>query len=142
MGKNKGDVSGTREGYEVGVFKNGRLKKIMKMKEGGQYIRHKVKRLKEDKPKRECSAKQLEALAKGRAIREKNRASGEKSKPVRQRATAVRNLHRASDSKSLGHNKKKEKARVRREKEMDTGKFRGHESQYTSDESASSEEDD
>lgn len=136
MTKSSSSSGSSREGYQVGVFKNGRLKKIMKMKEGSSYIREKVKRMKEDRPKRECSEKQLQALAKGRAVREKNRASGIKPKPVKQRAPTIANAHRAKDGKSLPHKKKAEKSRVRREKENETGKYRSHESEY--DSSASS----
>lgn len=136
--KSSSGVSNHRAGYQVGVFKDGRLKKIMKMKEGSAYIRQKSKKIKEDRPKRECSSKQLEALAKGRAIREKNRtSSGEKAKPVRTRATTVKNQHRMKDGKVQGHRKKAEKARLRREKEMESGKHR-KDSEYTSDSANSS----
>jgi len=50
-----------REGYQVGVFKDGKLKHIMKLQEGQHYIREKTKKIKESKPKRECSKAQLEA---------------------------------------------------------------------------------
>lgn len=137
--KSSSGVSGHRAGYQVGVFKDGRLKKIMKMKEGSSYLRQKAKKLKEDHVKRECSSKQLEALAKGRAIREKNRADGSKSKPVKTRNTSVKNQHRIKDSKAQGHRKKNEKARVRREKEMDSGKHRsGGDGAYDSDSANSS----
>lgn len=128
-------VSSNRNGYQVGVFKDGRLKRIMKMKEGSQYLREKARKLKEDRPKRECSSKQLEALAKGRAIREKNRGSvpGEKKKPgVRARPVSQKNKHRVRDAKALGHNKKAEKSRVRREKEEESGHTRA-EDEYCSD---------
>lgn len=123
----------------MGVFKNGRLKKIMKMKEGGAYIREKAKKIKEDRPKRECSEKQLQALAKGRALREKNRQLGAKSKPVTQRVVSVKNAHRVKDSKAQPHRKKAEKARVRRDKESETGKYRSGDDEYTSDASSSDE---
>lgn len=138
--KSSSGVSGHRAGYQVGVFKDGRLKKIMKMKEGSAYLRQKTKKLKEDHVKRECSSKQLEALAKGRAIREKNRAElGAKAKPVKTRVTSVKNQHRIKDSKAQGHRKKNEKARVRREKELETGKHRsGGDGAYDSDSANSS----
>lgn len=137
--KSSSGVSGHRAGYQVGVFKDGRLKKIMKMKEGSAYLRQKSKKLKEDHVKRECSSKQLEALAKGRAIREKNRADGAKTKPVKTRVTSVKNQHRIKDSKAQGHRKKSEKARVRRDKEMDSGKHRsGGDGAYDSDSANSS----
>lgn len=131
--KSSSGVSNHRAGYQVGVFKDGRLKKIMKLKEGSAYIREKSKKIREDRPKRECSSKQLEALAKGRAIREKNRAKG----APRTRVTSVKNQHRMKDSKVQGHRKKAEKARVRREKEMESGKHRD-DSGYNSDSAYSS----
>jgi hypothetical protein len=128
-----------REGYQVGVFKNGRLKKIMKLHEGSQYLREKTKKIKSDKPKRECSPAQLAALAKGRAIRDSGRAQssgGKRDDSHRGSAPrpSVKNAHRAKESKVAPSGRKKsEKARVRKEKEMETGKHRKNEMQYNSD---------
>lgn len=141
MGKLKDSSSGVTEkraGYQVGVFKDGRLKKIMKLKEGSAYIRQKSKKIKEDRPKRECSSKQLEALAKGRKIREKNRTSSSSSSSTTskkiERVTSVKNQHRLKDSRVQGHRPRAEKARVAREKELDSGKHRsGGDSAYDSD---------
>ena len=128
-----------REGYQVGVFKNGRLKRMMKLHEGSQYLRDKTKKIKSDKPKRECSPAQLAALAKGRAIRDSGRnergggkhagnTHGSAPRPT------VKNAHRAKESKVAPSGRKKsEKARVRKEKEMETGKHRKNEMQYNRD---------
>jgi len=138
MGKKRDNenIPSTREGYQVGVFKGGRLKKILKMKEATGYLRQKAKKIKEDRPKRECSKKQLEALAKGRQIRESNRASGAKAKPVKARATSAKNVHFNREQDNQGHRKRAEKARVRRKKE--DGKYRGSDDQYHSDSANSS----
>jgi len=144
MGKKRDhdSIPTSREGYQVGVFKGGRLKKIMKMKEATGYLRHKAKKIKEDRPKRECSEKQLQALAKGREIREKNRSSssssssGAKAKPVKTRTTSAKNAHFGRESENQGHRKRAEKARVRRKKE--DGKYRGGDDQYNSDSANSS----
>lgn len=137
-----------REGYQVGVFKDGKLKHIMKLQEGQHYIREKTKKIKESKPKRECSKAQLEALARGRALREEKRGGGggskkggssslrgQSGKSIRKISAPKvkpKNVRYAKDQKSQTK-KKQTKARLRREKEMNEGKHRSHESQYTSD---------
>lgn len=119
-----------REGYQVGVFKHGKLKHIMELGEASNYVREKQRKIKESKPKRECSKAQLEALARGRAIREKNRdgKGGGLSAPKPRVKSAIHAKETKAKSKS-----KQNKARVRREKELSTGKHRSHESQYDSD---------
>ncbi len=127
----KSSSSSKREGYQVGVFKDGKMKHIMKIHEASQYIKEKSKKIKDKKPKRNCSDKQLEALAKGRAIREKNRggsAPGALSAPK----VKAKNVHHAKESK-VSSKGAANRSRVRREKEQETGKHRKHESAYDSD---------
>lgn len=125
MGKSK-----SREGYQVGVFKDGKMKHIMKIHEANHYLKEKTKKLKEKRPKRECSDKQLEALARGRAIREKNRKGGALSAPK----VKTKNQHRTKENK-VSSKGSANRSRVRKEKEMETGKHRKHESAYDSDHS-------
>jgi hypothetical protein len=147
-------VKERREGYQVGVFKDGKLKHIMKLQEGQHYIKEKTKKIKESKPKRECSKAQLEALARGRALREQKKAalegggssrgsikkersslvgsSGKSSRAISAPKPKTKNIRYAKDQKSQTR-KKTTKANLRREKEMNEGKHRKYESQYNSD---------
>lgn len=120
--------SNKREGYQVGVFKDGKIKHVMKMHEAKHYIAEKSKKIKEKKPKRNCSDKQLEALARGRAIREKNRGALAAPK------VKTKNQHRAKENR-VSSKGAANRSRVRKEKEMETGKHRKHESAYDSDHS-------
>lgn len=113
----------------MGVFKDGKMKHIMKIHEASQYIKEKARKIKDKKPKRSCSDKQLEALARGRAIREKNRGGKNALSAPKPKA---KNIHRAKENKVSSH-AKANKSRVRKEKEQETGKHRKHESQYDSD---------
>lgn len=152
MGKSSKE---NRSGYTVGVFKDGKIKSVMKLNEAGNYIKEKSKKIRENRPKRECTSAQLEALAKGREIREKNRGSSSSSSSTKKEKKSkgggvtfssanssshpsaprpkTKNIPYAKDSKvktKSGANK----ARVRREKEMAEGKHRkGGDSQYNSD---------
>jgi hypothetical protein len=136
MGKSKNS-----EEYQVGVFKNNKLKKMMKLNEGQAYIKAKQKKLKAQKPKRDCSDAQLAVLAHGRSIREQNRAKNQKKQAAKLtvRAPSLKNAHRAKDTKAASTKKKVIRHQIRRDKEMETGKHRssGESGYYSSDGDAS-----
>lgn len=140
MVKSQGETR--REGYEVGVFKNGQIKKILRLKDSPGYIREKLAKQKSRKPKRECSSAQLAALERGRAIRSAQRRDGSGSvgaprhRPPRPRAGES---HRYGEKKVRNLSKKSEKRRMRREKEKDRG---GRGGGRKSDEYTSGDDDD
>lgn len=111
-----------KEDYQVGVFKNGSLKKMMKLSDGHAYIKAKQKKLKSQKPKRDCSDAQLAALAKGRSIREKNKSK--QSAKLTCKAPSLKNAHRAQDRKGVSQRKKAIQHQIRKDKELETGKHR------------------
>jgi len=117
-----------REGYQVGVFKDGKLKKILKMKEGVNYIKEKERKERAKRPKRECTPAQLKALAAGRAMRDAMKSK--KDPKLAEKVLKQKNVQFAKENKVKYTSKKKEKARVKREKELASGKHRGHESKY------------
>lgn len=117
-----------REGYNVGVFKDGQLKKMLGVNDSIHYLREKQKKWKASKPKRECSELQLQNLAKGRAIREKMREKNFK-KGAKQRGkvhvTPKESSHykeRNIKKSNLAH--PKEKARVRKEKDVSSSSLK------------------
>src|SRR6266487_2622188 len=63
----------SEDGYKVGVFKNGKMKKLLSLHEGNHYVKNKIAK-EMPKEKRKCSPAQLAALARGRATREQNRS--------------------------------------------------------------------
>jgi hypothetical protein len=133
MGKSR-----NKEDYQVGVFKNGSLKKMMKLSDGHAYIKAKQKKLKSQKPKRDCSDAQLAALAKGRSIREKNKQQSAKPKQPAKltcKAPSLKNAHRAQDRKGVSQKKKAIQHQIRKDKELETGQHRkgGDGAYYQSD---------
>lgn len=121
MTKRKQGGGGRREGYNVGIFKDGQLKKMLNVNDTVHYLKEKQKKWKASKPKRECSEAQLANLAKGRAIREKMREKQFKA-GVKQRGKVHVTPKESSHYKERNIKKSnigsaKEKARVRKEKE-------------------------
>jgi len=112
----------TREGYNVGVFKDGQLKKMLGVNDSIHYLRDKQKKWKANKPKRECSEAQLANLAKGREIRERMREKNFKKGMKAQGKVHVKpkdsSHYKERNIRSSNLGSKKEKARVRKEKEL------------------------
>lgn len=120
----------TREGYQVGVFKDGQLKKMLGVQDSVHYLRDKQKKWKAKRPKRECSEAQLANLAKGREIRGKmmkKRQAGDggaSKKPPAGSGSKVKvkpkdSVHyKERNIKNANLSSKGEKTRVRKEKEL------------------------
>lgn len=133
------EESGKRaKGYEVGIYKNGKLKRVLNLKQGADYVKHRYSKERSRKPKRTCSERQLAALAKGREIRSAMRKDGSGSGSARRlgpRKPIKKNYHMHTESK-VQNRKRAEKARLRRAKEAERGKHR-KEDEYTSSDAES-----
>lgn len=140
MGKSNHDKSSSSgsggkgaKGYEVGVYKNGKLKRVLDLRGGLGYVKSRISKERANKPKRSCSDKQLAALAKGRAIRSAMRSDGSGSGAAKRhgpKKPRKKDHHLHTESKSMDK-RKAEKARLRRAKESSSGKHR-KEDEYTS----------
>lgn len=111
----------SRLGYQVGVFKEGKLKKMLPVKDSVHYLRDKQKKWKAKKPKRECSDAQLAALAKGRAARGASlgskSATKKSAKPVK-----AKDSHYWNERSVKSTNPKKRKRAIRAKKEQESRK--------------------
>ena len=125
MGKSGGGGP-SRVGYQVGVFKEGKLKKMLQVKDSMHYLREKQKKWKSEKPKRSCSEAQLAALAKGRAARDSNKQKGgsssSSSSSNRAKPVKSKDSHLWQERGVKSNNPKKRQREIRAKKEQGSKK--------------------
>jgi len=134
MGKQKDAL-----GYEAGIYKNGKLKRVLPFDAAVSYIHEKNKKAKAIKPKRQCTEAQLANLARGREVREANRRKALGIKPSKKKPDNSTKQKLKDKNSSLYRDdkvktkRKSEKKRIQKERDEKRGKYRDERSYASSD---------